>query len=489
MKSGVFPPVRALILLAAVLGACATTGTQASSAGQAAGRGTDTSRALSRTEPAEKPLWVNAPPQSGTELYFTGISGIYGNAAGARKAARDDAFNQVVRYYGEYIQTSSAEKTSAAGIEGDSLEIYLTHEEDITRFAQAVVSQIGVDNYYTEVYTDPARGEVYQVYVLCQISKQKAETDIRDFARNISERYGNLLSTQETLAASLAMYAGVAEELRKNPLHRAAAYYDGPAGRTGLFDYCNLQINNLINSVSFAAIPSAPVEKGQLLTVMVGLSSAITPRLGNIPCKVSVLDGTGAAAGIPAAFYTPMPELSRREPSAGREARSSLPDHSFLLQIQTVRLDAGRYTVQIELLLNESVPAITRNPSMVFSFEVKPLNTVRVVSRDEDGRPLLQKVEGLLSAQGLLLVQENNAYRTFISLEMNEEKTANYSIVEPLLTITVELERDGTPLVTYTKKYPAFRHVTRSEVYGRAYRNIEQDLDENFAPQIRGLGK
>jgi hypothetical protein len=486
MKCGVSALVAAVILLAAVLGACATAGTQTVPARQAAVQGADTRRVLSRTEPAEKPLWVNTTPQSGTELYFTGISGMYGDAADARKAARDDAFNQVVRYYGEYIQTSSVEKTSAAGIEG-SLELYLAYEEDITRFAQAVVSQVGVDNYYTEVYTDPANGEVYQVYVLCQISKQKAETDIRDFARNISGRYGNLLSTQQTLAASLAMYAGVADDLRKNPLHRAAAYYDSPAGRTGLFEYCNLQINNLVNSVSFTGIPSVSVEKGQLLAVTVRLSSAITPRLGNIPCKVSILDGTGAA-GVPAALYTPAPELTRREPSAGSEARGLL-DHLFVLQVQTIRLDAGRYTAQIELLLNEIVPAIMRNPSTAFSFEVKALNTVRVVSQDEAGRPLLEKVGGILSAQGLLLVQENNAYRTLISIEMNEEKTANYYTLEPALAITVELERDGTPLVTYTKKYPAFRHVTRDEAYARAYRNIEQDLDENFAQQIRSLGK
>jgi hypothetical protein len=487
MKSSVSALVGAVILLAAVLGACATTGKQTAPARQAAVRGTDTRRVLSYTEPAEKPLWVNTTPQSGTELYFTGISGMYGDAADARKAARDDAFNQVVRYYGEYIQASSVEKTSAAGIEGDSLEIYLAHEEDITRFAQAVVSQVGVDNYYTEVYTDPVNREAYQVYVLCQISKQKAETDIRDFARNISERYGNLLSTQQTLAASLAMYAGVTEDLRKNPLHRTAAYYDGPAGRTGLFEYCNLQINNLINSVSFTEIPSASVEKGQHLNVTVRLSSAITPQIGNIPCKVSILDRTGAAAGIPAAFYTPMPELIRRKPSAGSEEQGSPPDNSFLLQIQTVRLDAGRYTAQIELLLNESVPAIKRNPSTAFSFEVKPLNTVRVVAQNESSRPLMQKVGGILSAQGLLLVQENNAYRTLISIEMNEEKTANYYTVEPALTITVELERDGTPVVTYTKKYPVFRHVTRDEAYSRAYRNIEQDLGENFAQQIKDL--
>jgi hypothetical protein len=54
--------------------------------------------------------------------------------------------------------------------------------------------------------------------------------------------------------------------------------------------------------------------------------------------------------------------------------------------------------------------------------------------------------------------------------------------------ITIEAQ-DGTPLVTYTKKYPLFRHVTREEALARALRNIEQDLGGEFAKEAGRIGE
>jgi hypothetical protein len=324
-----------------------------------------------------------------------------------------------------------------------------------------------MDRYYTEVYTS-GHTEEYIVYVLCQIPKAKAEADIQNFARNVSERYGSLLSPQRTLGATLKMYAGVAEALAQNPLHRAVAYYTGggAGGRAGLYEYCRLQIDNLAQSVSFASLPSKTVEKGETLHTHVSVVSNILASLGNIPCRVTVGGGNNPA---PRVFYT-----------AGEE-------NSFILPIHTGSLEAGRYLVQLELMLSEVAPSITRNPSAGFSFEVKPLNTVRI-SGGEDG-PLAGKVAELMQQAGLMVVSENSAYGARISIDMRANKTPNYYTVEPVLTITVELERDGTPIVTYTKDYPLFRHVTPGEAEARAYRTIEQDLSGNFATQIRSLGK
>jgi hypothetical protein len=419
---------------------------------------------LARTDPAEEPLWKNDTPQSETELYFIGVSCAFSTAAEARQAAREDAFSQILKYYGEYIQAASVETTTTAGTTGSALESYLEKEEDITRFAQGVVSQVGADNYYTEVYFNSSGGEEYIVYVLCQIPRQKAEQDIRDFARNISERYGSLLVNQQSLAASLKMYAGTAEALRQNPLHRATAYYDSPNGRAGLYEYCLLQLNNLAHSVSFAPLPSVELEKGETLKVTVRLLSSLTREIGNISCRAAIVGVDGAEWPY-----------------------SIQQDNSFPLEIYTTRLNPGRYTVQLELLLNEIVPGVALNPSAGFSFEVKPLNTVRITGEGEDSRPLFGKVGELFQAQGLLVATQGGAYLALVSLDMQENRTANYYTVQPVLSITVELERDGTPLMAYRRNYPLFRHVTREEAYARAYRNIEQDLSDNFAAQIRSL--
>jgi hypothetical protein len=330
-------------------------------------------RALSRTEPAEKPAWVDTAPKSAGELYFVGVSRAYSSAADARNAAREDAFNQVLKYYGEYIQASSVEKTTVTGNTSDTLNSYLEKEEDITRFAQAVVSQVGTDRYYTEVYTSGTTEE-YIVYVLCQIPKAKAEADIANFSKNISERYGGLLAGQPTLIGALKVYSDTAGILRQNPLHRTVAYYDSPNGRVALYEYCIVQINALSNSVSFTAIPVQAVRKGESLNAAVKLSSTLYRNIGPALCKVDI-------AG-----------------SAAPTVRYSLDaDNSFLLQIHTAKLDPGSYNVHLELLLNDTVSP-PRNPASGFSFEVTPVSAVIEFS----GSALTQAEQNTL-AQGVLL--------------------------------------------------------------------------------------
>jgi hypothetical protein len=108
-------------------------------------------RSFLRSEPPEKPAWIDTPPKGTEELFFVGVSRLHSAVADARGAARENAFNQVLRFYGEFIQASATEKTSFAGTSRDVINELVSREEEITRFAQAVVSQIGTDKYYTEV--------------------------------------------------------------------------------------------------------------------------------------------------------------------------------------------------------------------------------------------------------------------------------------------------------------------------------------------------
>ncbi|MDR2097067.1 MAG: hypothetical protein LBP37_00935 [Spirochaetaceae bacterium] len=79
-------------------------------------------------------------------------------------------------------------------------------------------------------------------------------------------------------------------------------------------------------------------------------------------------------------------------------------------------------------------------------------------------------------------------YTVFINFAANENATKNYYTVEPALTIIIEAQ-DGASMVTYTKKYPLFRHVTREEALARALRNIEQDLSGEFAREVGRIGE
>ena len=428
----------------------------------------ETKRKLIRTEPARVPEWKDCLPQKGAEIYFVGVSRFCDTETDARNAAREDAFTQIVKYYGQYIHAAGIERSRVAGGSDDILNPYIEGEEAITRFAQTVVSQVGADRYYTEVYLDPENRETYMVYVLCQISRARAERDIEDFAETISARYGNLIGTADNLVTALKVYADIYEALRGNPLHRAVAWYDSPDGRVGLYEYCAGGINALADSISFAPIPYGSVQKGETLNATVRVSSTRFQRIGAALCRVSMRVGKEV---LPSRPYT-----------VGQ-------DNAFSLLIYTGKLEAGTYNVQLELLLNEAAPLLSANPSTGFSFEVTPLNTIRFIYQDHEAARLGPKIQELLQGQGLLPVDTGAAYLARVKLEFSEKLEGPYYIVQPRIGISIELERDRRPLISYAKQYPEFRHATREEALQRAYRNIESDLGVNFAEQIKGLGK
>jgi hypothetical protein len=254
-----------------------------------------------------------------------------------------------MRFYGEFIQSSAVERSSISGSSADTITALVNREEELMNFAQAVVSQVGTDGYFTEIYLNGQNREEYVVYALCRIPRQKAEQDIADFAQKTSERYGNLLSAPSSLRSALLAYGDTLTALEQNPLHRAVAYYDSPAGRVNLYEYIGLQLNTLAGGVSFASLSSAAVEKGNTLDTIVRILAPMSA--GGLDCAVNIY---GMNNPSPAAKYT------------------SGVDGSFLLKIFSSRLEPGRYTVHLELLLSELNPRIRQNPLGMFTMEVHP---------------------------------------------------------------------------------------------------------------------
>jgi hypothetical protein len=205
------------------------------------------------------------------------------------------------------------------------------------------------------VYINTKNREEYIVYVLCQISRARAEREIDSFAQKISERYGNLIRTQNTLSGALKVYSETYSSLKNNPLHRAVAWFDAQSGRVALYDYCAVQINTLAGSVSFDTVPATALQQGETFSRTIRLASNMFNEIGSASCSIKL---TGRNNGLPVALYT-----------LGR-------NNSFALQIYTSKLESGNYTVQIELLLNEIAPALRQNPRGAFSLEVRPATAV-----------------------------------------------------------------------------------------------------------------
>jgi hypothetical protein len=223
------------------------------------------------------------------------------------------------------------------------------------------------------------------------------------------------------------------------------------------------RLRDAVSTMRFTDGPSTyTIQKGAGIEISVGIGANTSVNIGAIECVFTY--------------------------GSVREAQSLTLANAVNFHVDTAHLPVGKSTGVFELQLDKLSPGMV-NVRRTVVLEVTPLNTIRIALLNEDAKNIAPKIRDIMQKQGLLLVESGGAYLATVELSLNERQTNSYFIVEPTVTINIELERDGTPLVTYTKKYGEFRHVTRNEALARAYRNIENDLGGNFAEQVRGMGK
>jgi hypothetical protein len=335
--------------------ACASTQptTQPASGHSASGKAAQNAAAdgLSAMQMAQRPIWIHQTPESDEFLYFTGMAEGAGESE-TRNAAVRNGFASVAEFYGNLILSETVDHSVFIEDMGRTIAEATTFDDKTNSYTNGVVSGVQAVEYYTETYRASNTRLSYKVWALCQVPRKKAEADRANFAKDISGRYTRLLDTSyDTLAAALHSYSAVLSALEQNPLHRAVAYYDGPGGRVGLYDYCRVQLNVIAGNAGFESLPAAFVQRGRPFTGTVRLSSGTFPEIGAVPCRI-VITRTNAA-------YPPQEYPLDK-------------NNSFTLRIPTTALDAGNYTVQLELLLNTAAPALRQNPKGAFALEVRP---------------------------------------------------------------------------------------------------------------------
>jgi hypothetical protein len=174
---------------------------------------------------------------------------------------------------------------------------------------------------------------------------------------------------------------------------------------------------------------------------------------------------------------SPNPRLAIKRLREARKlaaATANYADMAILLNSAS----GPRYTV---------LPAIVTSIDSAIEANEKRL-TATISLNDGDAASISLKTAEILRRNGFLLADSGGVYTVFINFRANDNTTKNYHTLEPVLEIIVEAQ-DGTPLVTYTKKYPLFRHVTREEALARALRNIEQDLGGEFTKTVGRIGE
>jgi hypothetical protein len=382
--------------------------------------------ALAAMQMSQRPLWIPQPPENAEFLYFTGMAEA-ANETEARAAAVRNGFAAVAGFYGNLIQSETIDHSVFMEDMSRTIADATVFDDKTNSYANAVISEVQVVEYYTETSRAPNTRLSYKAWALCRIPRQKAEEDRANFAKDISGKYAPLLDARhDTLSGALHSYSAVLAALDQNPLHRAVAYYDGPDGRVGLYNYCSVRLNAIAGNAGFDPLPTAAVQRGSAFTGTIRLSSGIFPEIGAVPCRVVI---TGKSNNTPPAEY------------------SLEKDNSFALEIPTVRLEAGNYTVQLELLLTAVAPALRRNPKGSFALEVRPASAeVRFGGDTLSGaeqRMLAQAVQQALQERRVPLL---TGYEFLVAFNVRTQTEAVAGTRLLLCDISVSLSSAGDVL-------------------------------------------
>jgi hypothetical protein len=88
----------------------------------------------------------------------------------------------------------------------------------------------------------------------------------------------------------------------------------------------------------------------------------------------------------------------------------------------------------------------------------------------------------LFEQQGFVISHQSPTYHVSTKLTMNEEKGTEFFFARPGLTVNVE--RAGKTLFSYTKNYSRVSHSTPEGAYNRGIIAVEEDLKDNFIKQL-----
>jgi hypothetical protein len=248
------------------------------------------------------------------------------------------------------------------------------------------------------------------------------EEDIRSFAGNISERYGNLITRQDSFTATLNSYNHVLQALEQNPLHRAVAVYSGKNGVVNLYDFLVTEMNNLAAEVTFSPLASTVQQNDEVLNMTVHLASPFE--------NMGSLDFIASANGARAAALVG-------------------PDNTARVSLRTGPLNRGKYTVLFELPLKERYPVIRANPQGSYIFAVDSVNATVVFEGNLTAREKASITEGI--QQGiqrynapLRLVPGNTEYVIAVDLQAGSQPMPGSKFSVYTCTMALTLLRNGT---------------------------------------------
>jgi hypothetical protein len=218
MKAKGFFISAAAMLIAAILAGCAGQPAAVAEARSARQAAIEQATPI-RTEPAQRPAWVDSVPDTPTTLSFIGTSRRYATVADSRNDAMENGRTQLVDYYGTVMVNKARTFAGTFGIASDVLAPQVAAQELRERIAQNVSQALAARQYYTLVYLDATNREAFEVFVLMEVEKA--------LVRRVIDNYG-----QEQAADYARRAAAEQDQVRRQQLERAAEFFGGNLSST-----------------------------------------------------------------------------------------------------------------------------------------------------------------------------------------------------------------------------------------------------------------
>ncbi|WP_288959211.1 hypothetical protein [uncultured Treponema sp.] len=394
--------------------------------------------------PPQRPEWVNSVPVSDESLFFIGVSSYLANETTARDGARNDALNQVVKYYGTIIQAKAQETKASKNFSSEIINPYIEQEEIIQSFAQRYVSEILPENYYIEKYLTSRNQEQYICYVKCSVSKEKVKREMDSFAKEISERYSSLLPENNGKSSSLksdvenciAVYKAVSE----NPLYKAVAFVEASGGKAALDEYALLYAKKIIQNckIQNESYPKA-VEKGSEFLSVLQVHSDEYKNLSSLKAEAT---------------------LFNNEKSFGAALYEINSENKIKISGNTQSLNYGSYSLKVRLVsdIEKNFLGEITADSTVLNFEVTPVYaglefkySENMCSNANIEQKMQSKLQKMIEEYGIPVFIDKSGEKektwNFVIFIDREKLASHEAVTKTKVLCNVALEKNGVAQV------------------------------------------
>jgi hypothetical protein len=167
-----------------------------------------------RTEPVQRPAWIDSVPRTTGFLNFVGTSLRYATAAQARNNAQENGRQQLVDYYGTLMVNKGREYTATYGISNEVFSPQVAAQQLNERIAQNVSQALDAREFYTQVYLDNTNREAFEVNVLMEISNAIVSRVIDNYGREAAEDLMKKAAAEQ-------------DAQRRQQMERAAEFFGG----------------------------------------------------------------------------------------------------------------------------------------------------------------------------------------------------------------------------------------------------------------------